>query len=48
MLISKISVDPNFMFTVMHDYVMFHCSTDCCGELSLIDDTYIKIALISH
>ena len=31
----------------MHDYIVFHGSIDYRVELNLIDDNYVKVALIS-
>ena len=38
MLISKISVDSILPLQVMHDYVHWHCSTDYCVKVILVDE----------
>ena len=46
-VISKISVDSNFTFTIMCIGIA-RCSIDICVKLSLVEETYVKIALSFH
>ena len=41
-IISKISVDSNLCFHVMHDYVCFIVPIDYCVEQSLVYETFCE------
>ena len=44
-LFPKFQLIPILCLLVMHDYVHWQCSIDCCVELSLVHDTWCKIWL---
>ena len=44
----QISVDSNLRLQVVHFHVHWHCSTDYCVKLSLVDETLCKILLLFH
>ena len=46
-LFPKLQLIPILHLQVLHDYVVFHCSIDYRAEFCLVDDNYVKIALIS-